>query len=116
MLVSLKSEVQHTFNIPLRCVHEKRRSVACQIIAISDLESSHKANKPRDLILMATGSGKTFASISFIYRFIKFAGARRVLLLVTTTSNLARNTSSSTCRAPRRASPSSHCLACKTTG
>lgn len=30
---------------------------------------------------MATGSGKTFTSISFIYRLIKFAGARRVLFL-----------------------------------
>ena len=31
---------------------------------------------------MATGSGKTFTSISFIYRLIKFAGARRILFLV----------------------------------
>ena len=31
---------------------------------------------------MATGSGKTFTAISFIYRLIKFAGARRVLFLV----------------------------------
>ncbi len=31
---------------------------------------------------MATGSGKTFTAISFIYRLIKFAGARRILFLV----------------------------------
>ena len=31
---------------------------------------------------MATGSGKTFTAISFIYRLIKFTGARRVLFLV----------------------------------
>lgn len=31
---------------------------------------------------MATGSGKTFTAISFIYRLIKFGGARRVLFLV----------------------------------
>jgi len=31
---------------------------------------------------MATGSGKTFTAISFIYRLIKYAGARRVLFLV----------------------------------
>jgi type I site-specific restriction endonuclease len=30
---------------------------------------------------MATGSGKTFTAIGFIYRLIKFAGARRVLFL-----------------------------------
>jgi len=53
-----------------------------QIIAIRNLEASLKANKPRALVQMATGSGKTFTSISFIYRLIKFAGARRVLFLV----------------------------------
>ena len=53
-----------------------------QIIAIQNLEKSLKANKPRALIQMATGSGKTFTSISFIYRLIKFAGAKRVLFLV----------------------------------
>jgi type I restriction enzyme R subunit len=31
---------------------------------------------------MATGSGKTFTAVSFIYRLIKFAGAKRVLFLV----------------------------------
>ena len=40
---------------------------------------------------MATGSGKTFTSICFIYRLIKFGGARRVLFLVDR-GNLARQT------------------------
>jgi type I restriction enzyme R subunit len=31
---------------------------------------------------MATGSGKTYAAVSFIYRLIKFDGAKRVLFLV----------------------------------
>jgi len=53
-----------------------------QIVAIRNLEKSLAANKPRALIQMATGSGKTFTAISFIYRLIKFAGARRVLFLV----------------------------------
>jgi type I restriction enzyme, R subunit len=53
-----------------------------QITAIKNLEHSLKENRPRALIQMATGSGKTFTSISFIYRLIKFAGARRVLFLV----------------------------------
>jgi type I restriction enzyme, R subunit len=53
-----------------------------QITAIGNLEQSLKENRPRALIQMATGSGKTFTSISFIYRLIKFAGARRVLFLV----------------------------------
>ena len=53
-----------------------------QITAIKSLEKSLAVNKPRALIQMATGSGKTFTAISFIYRLIKFAGARRVLFLV----------------------------------
>jgi type I restriction enzyme, R subunit len=62
-----------------------------QITAIRNLEKSLAANKPKALIQMATGSGKTFTSISFIYRLIKFAGARRVLFLVDR-GNLARQT------------------------
>ena len=62
-----------------------------QVIAIRNLENSLAANKPRALIQMATGSGKTFTAISFIYRLIKFAGARRVLFLVDR-GNLGRQT------------------------
>lgn len=62
-----------------------------QITAISNLEASLAQNKPRALIQMATGSGKTFTAISFIYRLIKFAGARRVLFLVDR-GNLGRQT------------------------
>jgi type I restriction enzyme R subunit len=40
---------------------------------------------------MATGSGKTFTAITFIYRLIKFAGAGRVLFLVDR-ANLGRQT------------------------
>lgn len=62
-----------------------------QIAAIRNLEASLAQNKPRALIQMATGSGKTFTAISFIYRLIKFAGARRVLFLVDR-GNLGRQT------------------------
>jgi type I restriction enzyme R subunit len=62
-----------------------------QIKAVKNLEASLAANKPRALIQMATGSGKTFTAISFIYRLIKFAGARRVLFLVDR-GNLGRQT------------------------
>lgn len=55
---------------------------SAQIQAIKNLETSLAANRPRALIQMATGSGKTFTAINFIYRLIKFAGARRILFLV----------------------------------
>ena len=62
-----------------------------QVVAIRNLEASLAANKPRALIQMATGSGKTFTAINFIYRLIKFAGARRILFLVDR-GNLGRQT------------------------
>lgn len=56
----------------------------CQINAITNLEVSFKANRPRALIQMATGSGKTFTAITAIYRLLKFAKAKRILFLVDT--------------------------------
>lgn len=56
----------------------------CQINAINNLEKSFKENRPRALIQMATGSGKTFAAITFIYCLLKFAKAKRILFLVDT--------------------------------
>ncbi len=56
----------------------------CQVNAINNLDKSFKENRPRALIQMATGSGKTFTAITFIYRLIKFAGAKRILFLVDT--------------------------------
>lgn len=56
----------------------------CQINAITNLEKSFKDNKPRALIQMATGSGKTFTAITFIYRLLKFTQAKKILFLVDT--------------------------------
>jgi len=56
----------------------------CQIAAISKLETSFRMNHPKALIQMATGAGKTYTAITFIYRLLKFAKAKRVLFLVDT--------------------------------
>lgn len=56
----------------------------CQIEAITALDASLKQAKPRALIQMATGSGKTFTAITSIYRLLKHARVRRVLFLVDT--------------------------------
>jgi len=53
-----------------------------QLQAIVNLEQSLRQDKPRALLQMATGSGKTLTSVAEIYRLIKFGGARRVLFLV----------------------------------
>jgi type I restriction enzyme R subunit len=53
-----------------------------QVDSINNLERSLALNKPRALIQMATGSGKTFTAVNFCYRLIKYAGAKRILFLV----------------------------------
>ena len=55
-----------------------------QIKAVVNLEESFKNNRPRALIQMATGAGKTYTAITFIYRLLKFAKAKRILFLVDT--------------------------------
>jgi len=62
-----------------------------QIKAIKNLELSLGQGKPRALIQMASGVVKIFTACNFIYRLIKYAGARRVLFLVDR-SNLGRQT------------------------
>lgn len=56
----------------------------CQISAVKGLEESLRLNKPRALIHMATGAGKTFTAITSVYRLLKFGGATRILFLVDT--------------------------------
>src|SRR5437868_97406 len=56
----------------------------CQITAITNLETSFRENRPKALIQMATGSGKTFTAITAIYRLLKYAKAKRILFLVDT--------------------------------
>lgn len=63
----------------------------CQIDAVSSLEKSLAANRPRALIQMATGAGKTFTAVTQVYRLIKHAGAKRILFLVDR-GNLGRQT------------------------
>ena len=62
-----------------------------QLKAVRNLEASLALDKPRALIQMATGSGKTFTAVTAAYRLVKFADARRVLFLVDRT-NLGRQT------------------------
>ena len=54
----------------------------CQVEAIHGLETSFAEDRPRALIHMATGAGKTYTACAFTYRLIKYAKARRVLFLV----------------------------------
>ena len=64
--------------LPEECLRD------CQITAINNLEKSFKDQRPKALIQMATGSGKTFTAITAVYRLLKYAKAKRILFLVDT--------------------------------
>ncbi len=49
-----------------------------QIVAVENLEHSFKKNRPRALIQMATGAGKTYTACTFVYRLLKHADAKRI--------------------------------------
>jgi type I restriction enzyme R subunit len=57
-----------------------------QHTAITNLEKSLARGKPKALIQMATGSGKTFTAANVAYRLIKHGHARRVCFLVDRTN------------------------------
>ena len=79
------------YNLQTLPVLERQGLRDCQIEAITKLEESFAKDYSRALIQMATGSGKTYTAVSFAYRLIKFARARRILFLVDR-SNLGRQT------------------------
>ena len=56
----------------------------CQINAINNLEQSFVDNRPKALIQMATGAGKTFTAITAAYRLLKYGNMKRILFLVDT--------------------------------
>ncbi|GLW44680.1 type III restriction endonuclease subunit R [Streptomyces sp. NBRC 14336] len=66
-------------NMPLLETHGLRMA---QVQAITGLEESLAGDRPRALIQMATGAGKTFTAVTETYRLLRHAGARRVLFLV----------------------------------
>ena len=54
----------------------------CQISAIHGLDTSFSENRPRALVQMATGAGKTFTAITAAYRLLKYGRMNRILFLV----------------------------------
>ena len=58
----------------------------CQITAIQNLDCSFADNRPKALVQMATGAGKTFTAITAAYRLLKYGKMNRILFLVDTKS------------------------------
>lgn len=63
-------------------IEENTKLRPYQIKAIEDTEKALLDNKRQMLIAMATGTGKTFLTISQIYRFLCSGVAKRILFLV----------------------------------
>ena len=82
-----------TFRARLRSMPEldDTKLWSVQATAIRNLEESLHEDRPRSLIQMATGSGKTFTAANISYRLIKHADAKRILFLVDR-SNLGKQT------------------------
>jgi type I restriction enzyme R subunit len=73
---SLRARLQRLDTVP----NDGLRRI--QVEAIGQVEASMKANRPRALAQMATGSGKTFMAANLAYRLVQQADAERVLFLV----------------------------------
>jgi len=58
----------------------------CQITAIQNLDQSFAESRPKALVQMATGAGKTFTAITASYRLLKYGRMKRILFLVDTKS------------------------------
>lgn len=58
----------------------------CQVTAIKNLDKSFSENRPKALVQMATGAGKTFTAITTAYRLLKYGRMKRILFLVDTKS------------------------------
>ncbi len=56
----------------------------CQITAIENLDKSFSENRPKALVQMATGAGKTFTAITAAYRLLKYGKMNCILFLVDT--------------------------------
>ena len=82
---SLRARLQHIPELnPNKLPAKELRLRDCQETAITNLETSFKEDRPRALIQMATGAGKTYTAITSIYRLLKHAHGKRILFLVDT--------------------------------
>jgi hypothetical protein len=74
----------------LRSEELQARQGALHSKAIQALEHSLAENRPRTLLHMATGTGKTSMMIASIVRLVRYGGAKRILILVDHTASAAQ--------------------------
>ena len=61
---------------------ERRALRACQLEAVSNLESSFRRGADKALVVLATGAGKTYTACLAAYRLLSYTPAKRILFLV----------------------------------
>jgi len=76
---SLRGRLRHAMSFR---AEDERGLRQVQVEAIRSLERSLAENRPRALVQMATGAGKSLFAVAETYRLVKFGEARRVLFLV----------------------------------
>lgn len=73
---TLRQRLQHFPALPRTGLRD------AQFEAITNLEHSLADNRPRALIQMTMGSGKSYTAVASAYRLLKYGKARRILFLV----------------------------------
>ena len=68
--------------LPALSEREKKALRACQYEAITELENSFRTGQDRALMVLATGSGKTYTACMAAYRMLSYTSMKRVLFLV----------------------------------
>jgi type I restriction enzyme R subunit len=73
---SLRARIRHMPPVTQHSLHDH------QIEAVEGLEASLRDDRPRSLVDMTMGAGKTFVAVDEVYRLLRFAKAERVVFLV----------------------------------
>ena len=68
--------------LPALSEREKKALRDCQYEAITELEKSFRMGQNRALMVLATGSGKTYTACMAAYRMLSYTPMKRVLFLV----------------------------------
>ena len=68
--------------LPALSEREKKALRSCQYEAITELEKSFRTGQNRALMVLATGSGKTYTACMAAYRMLSYTPMKRVLFLV----------------------------------
>lgn len=82
MCLELSGVKSYWGGLPELKERDRRALRACQIEAVSNLESSFRRGANKALVVLATGAGKTYTACMAAYRLLSYTPAKRILFLV----------------------------------